>query len=150
MHLALPMTSRINIPRVLTGGVVAGVIIAGLNIPAQLMLGERVREEMNAWLPGAADGMQPEGAAVAIGLAMKLVIGTLLVWLYAAARPRLGPGPRTATLIGTTVWLLGAIFFSDFALTGMISWATYAMLEALQLFAFLAAAWAGAWVYREE
>jgi hypothetical protein len=47
------------------------------------------------------------------------------------------------------VWLLGPIFFSDFPLTGMISWSTYALLEALQLSAFLAAAWAGAWLYRE-
>ena len=45
--------------------------------------------------------------------------------------------------------LLGAIFFSDFALTGMMSWATYAALEVLQLLAFLAAAWMGAWLYRE-
>lgn len=40
--------------------------------------------------------------------------------------------------------------FSDFALTEMISWTTYAMLEAMQLVAFLAAALAGAWVYRDS
>jgi len=93
--------------------------------------------------------MQTSGAAVAAGLVMKLAIGTILVWLYAAARPRLGPGAKTASLIALTVWLLGAIFFSDFPLTGMMSWATYAALEIVQLLAFLAASWLGAWLYRE-
>jgi hypothetical protein len=77
---------------------------------------------------------------------LAMSIGTILVWLYVAARTRLGPG-KTATLIALTVWLLGAIFFSDFPLTGMISGATYALLEALELLAFLVVAWAGRPVY---
>jgi hypothetical protein len=81
---------------------------------------------------------------------MKLAIGTIVVWLYAVASLRLGPGPGTASLIGLTVWLLGAIFFSDFPLTGMMSWTTYAFLEALKLLAILMAALAGAWLYRER
>lgn len=124
--------------------------MAAFNVPAQLLLSERLRDETNAWLPGAADRMQAEGAATVIGLAMKLALGIGLVWLYATARPRLGPGPRTAIHMAVTMWLLGAIFFSDFALTEMISWTTYAMLEAMQLVAFLAAALAGAWVYRDS
>lgn len=143
------MASRINVVRTLTSGLLAGVVIMALNVAAQLVLSERVQREMNAWMPGAADRMQAGGAAVVAGLVMKLAIGVVLVWLYAAARPRLGPGPKTASLIALAVWLLGAIFFSDFPLTGMISWATYALLETLQLLAFLAAAWAGAWLYRE-
>jgi hypothetical protein len=143
------MTSGINVGRILKGGLVAGAILAAFNVPAQLLLSERLRDETNAWLPGAAERMQAEGAATVIGLAMKLALGIGLVWLYATARPRLGPGPRTAIQMAVTMWLLGAIFFSDFALTEMISWTTYAMLEAMQLVAFLAAALAGAWVYRE-
>ena len=132
----------------LTGGLLAGVVIIVLNVVAQLVLSERVQREMNAWMPNAAEHMQAGGAAAAAGIVMKLVIGVILVWLYAAARPRLGPGPKSASFIALTVWLLAAIFFSDFLLTGMISWATYVQLEALQLLAFLAAAWVGARVYR--
>ena len=114
------MASRINVVRTLTSGLLAGVVIMALNVAAQLVLSERVQREMNAWMPGAADRMQAGGAAVVAGLVMKLAIGVVLVWLYAAARPRLGPGPKTASLIALAVWLLGAIFFSDFPLTGMI------------------------------
>ncbi|HKE20085.1 MAG TPA: hypothetical protein VKB80_34660 [Kofleriaceae bacterium] len=143
------MTPRINVARTLAGGLLAGVVLIAANVVAQVVLSERVQHEMNTWMAGAADRMQASGAGVAAGIAMKLVIGAILVWLYAAARPRLGPGAKTASFIAVTVWLLAAIFFSDFPLTGMISWATYARLEALQLLAFLAAAWAGAAVYRE-
>lgn len=143
------MTPPINVRSVLAGGLAAGMVIVVLNIAAQLVLGARVQRETNAWMPGAADRMQTSAAVMAAGLAMKLAIGTILVWLYAATRPRFGPGRTTATLIALTVWLLGAIFFSDYPLTGMISWATYGVLEALQLFAFLMAAWVGASLYRE-
>jgi hypothetical protein len=145
------MTPRVNVVRILTGGLVAGVVIVVVNVVAQLALGERVQRETNAWMAGAADRMQTSGAVeAAAGVAMKFAIGTILVWLYAAARPRLGPGAKTASIIALTVWMLGAIFFSDFALTGMISWATYTLLEALQLVAFLMAAWVGAWLYSES
>jgi hypothetical protein len=143
------MSSRIDAPRTLIGGIAAGVVVIALNVPAQLVLGERVQNEMNAWMPGAAERMQASGTAFAAGVVMKLAIGVILVWLYAAARPRLGPGPKTASLMALTVWMLGAIYFSDFALIGMISWGTYGLLEAMQLLAFLAAALVGGWLYRE-
>ncbi len=102
-------------------------------------------------MPGAAVRMQPTGViAVVVGLVMKLVIGIIVVWLYAAARPALGGGWKTADLVALTVWALGAIFFSDFPLTGMISWTSYAGLELLQLAAFLGAAMVAAWQYRHQ
>jgi hypothetical protein len=149
---AVAMTQpRINFARTLTGGLLAGAVILALNVAAQLVLGGRLEHEMNAWMTGAAERIQPGSAATVVaGLVMKLAIGTVLVWLYAVARVRLGPGPRTASLIALAVWLLAAVFFSDFPLTGMMSWTTYAMIEALQLVAFFAAAIAGAWLYREQ
>jgi hypothetical protein len=145
------MAPRINLVRTVTSGLLAGLVIIAFNVAAQFVLGERVQREANAWIPGAAERMQPSGsAAVAAGLVMKLVIGAVLVWLYAVARLRFGPGVKTAGLTATTVWLLSAIFFSDFALTGMMSWTTYALIEALQLLAFLSASLAGAWLYRRH
>jgi hypothetical protein len=114
------------------------------------VLAERLQGELNAWMPGAAARMQTSSAGVAAGLLMKLAIGVVLVWLYAVARPRLGAGPATASLIALAVWILGAIYFADFPLIGMMSWGTYAALEALQFVAFLTAAWVGAWLYAER
>jgi hypothetical protein len=139
----------VNSTRILTGGLAAGGVIILANVAAQVLLGERVQNDMNAWMPGAAARMQAGGAAVVAGLAMKLTIGVILVWLYAVARPRWGPGMGTASLSALAVWTLGAIYFADFPLVGMLSWSTYALLEALQLLAFLSAAWVGAWLYAE-
>jgi hypothetical protein len=125
-------------------------VIVVINVVAQAVLGERVQQEANAWMPGAAARMQPDDAGMlVIGIVMKIAIGVVLVWLYAAARPRLGVGQAAAVPVAIAAWVLGAIFFSDFPLTGMMSWATYLGLEAFQLAAFVAAALAGAWAYRE-
>ena len=36
-------------------------------------------------------------------------IGFVLIWFYALARPRLGPGPRTALTTSTIAWFLLAV-----------------------------------------
>ncbi len=33
-------------------------------------------------------------------------VGFVLMWLYALARPRLGPGPKTALIMGGLAWFL--------------------------------------------
>lgn len=135
----------LNTRKVMIGGVVAGIVIIILNILAQVVLGERVQHEMNAWMPGSTDRMNLSGTAVAAGIVMKFIIGIILVWLYAAVRPRFGAGPRTAVC----VWILGAIFFSDFPLMGMISVLSYVILEVMQFLSFLVATLVGARIYTE-
>ena len=39
--------------------------------------------------------------------AVSLTLGVVLVWLYAAVRPCLGPGPTTAAISAAFVWLVG-------------------------------------------
>ncbi len=139
----------INWKKVLAGGVLAGVVLIILNLLAQFLLMSRFQQEMNSWIPGATERMATGTGVVAVGLILKFVLGTLLVWLYAAIRPRFGAGPRTALYAAVFVWLLGAIFFSDIPMIGMMSVGTYAILELLQLTAFFIAVWIGAWTYSE-
>jgi uncharacterized membrane protein len=139
----------LNTRKVITGGLVAGIVIIILNVLAQFVLGERVQQEMDAWMPGSADGMTMSVAAIAAGIIMKFIIGIILVWLYAAIRPRFGPGPRTASYVAVCVWILGAIFFSDFPLMGMISVLSYVILEVMQFLSFLVATLVGARIYTE-
>jgi len=87
---------------------------------------------------------------VVAGLILKLVIGILLVAGYAAIRPRFGPGPKTALYSAVFAWALGAVFFSDYLMLGMISAATYIVVEVLQLVSFSAAAVVGARLYTEN
>ena len=39
---------------------------------------------------------------------LTFAIGIWTIWLYAAIRPRYGPGPKTAAVAGFAVWLLGS------------------------------------------
>lgn len=139
----------INWKKVLAGGVLAGIVLIILNSLAQFILMSRFQQEMNSWIPGATEHMATGAGIVAAGLILKFVLGTLLVWLYAAIRPRFGAGPRTALYAAVFVWLLGAIFFSDIPMIGMMSIGTYAILELLQLAAFFIAVWVGARTYSE-
>lgn len=139
----------LNFRKVITGGLLAGFVIIILNILAQFVIMDRVQREMNTWLPGSADRMSMGVGTIAAGIIMKFVIGMILIWFYAAIRPRFGPGPRTASYVAIAVWILGAIFFSDFPLMGMMSGATYALLEIMQLVILLIATLVAAWTYTE-
>jgi hypothetical protein len=94
--------SRINTGGVIKRGPVAGLIINTsqtiLNVP---VLGTRMQAELAARnLPDVG------GAAIGILVAMCFGLGLLMVWLYTAVRPRLGPGPKTAVCVGLLVWTL--------------------------------------------
>jgi hypothetical protein len=131
-----PQRNEVNMPlntrKIIIGGLVAGIVLIILNILAQFVLGDRVQNEMNAWMPGSADRMTMSVATIVAGIVLKFIIGIILVWLYAAVRPRFGAGPRTAAYVAVCVWLLGAIFFSDFLLLGMMSAFSYVILEVMQ------------------
>ena len=38
------------------------------------------------------------------------LLGFIAVWLYAAIRPRFGPGPKTAIIAGLVVWALSHLW----------------------------------------
>jgi peptidoglycan/LPS O-acetylase OafA/YrhL len=77
-------------------------------------------------------------------------IGMLLVWLYAAMRPRFGPGPKTAVLAAFVVWLCGFIFYMDWLYMGMMSVPLYAMVSIAMLIVCVVTALVGAMLYKEE
>lgn len=83
--------------RVLAGGALAGLLynVGGLTVAALLDL--ETAFARFGWEPG------PGAAALHVGL--RLGYGLISVWLYAAIRPRFGPGPRTALVAGLAVWL---------------------------------------------
>ncbi len=87
--------------RVLAGGLAAGLVI---NLSALLMVPAVGKQMEEALL---ARGVAPLGAgAAAWVILLSFVLGLLLVWLYAAVQPRLGPGLRTASVAALLVWFL--------------------------------------------
>lgn len=94
----------INMKSVLTAGLVAGLAISLsglLMVPVVGQQMEDVLRDRNVPPMGTGD--------MAYFGMMSFARGILLVWLYAAVRPRLGPGPKTAAVVSLLVW-----FLSDF------------------------------------
>jgi hypothetical protein len=81
---------------------------------------------------------------------MDLVLGILLIWTYAAIRPRFGPGMKTASYAAVLFWLLSGIFLSGYMHMGMMSsglWWTFAFIGLVN---FWVSAWVGARLYSED
>ena len=137
---------QINWSRVLLGGFVAGLV---MNVSEFIMtvpvLGTRMQAELtNHNLPPMGGGV------MTFYIVMAFLVGTLTVWLYAAIRPRYGPGPKTATCAGLTVWFLGALRSRlGLATLGVFSTGLMAFAVLWALVEMTLASLAGAWLYKE-
>jgi hypothetical protein len=82
-------------------------------------------------------------------IVMDLALGILLIWTYAAIRPRFGPGLKTAVYAAVLFWLLAGIFFSGYLHMGMMSTGLWWSFAIVGLVNFLLSAWVGARMYSE-
>lgn len=97
---------RINAGKVVVGGLLAGLI---LNVFDYLVNGMMLKNQWEAAMAGLH--LPPAGgSAITIFVVADFLIGIVLIWLYAAIRPRFGPGPKTAVTASLMVWLLGYVF----------------------------------------
>ena len=140
----------INTQKVLIGGIAAGVVMNVIDfISNTYILGARMKAESDAFKPGMSDQMMT-GSAIAGYVVMDFVLGILLIWTYAAIRPRFGPGMKTATYAAVLFWLLSGIFLSGYMHMGMMSsglWWTFAFIGLVN---FWVSAWVGARLYSED
>jgi len=88
-------------------------------------------------------------SAMPVWIAIDFVWGVLLVFAYAAFRPRFGPGPKTAVCSGFTLWFAVCIMFGGLTAMGIFTLPGFIKYSALTLVSALAASLAGAALYRE-
>jgi hypothetical protein len=97
---------KINYGRVILGGIVAGIIAGFLDwFLNGFLMGQHWENAMKSLnRPNAYHG------AFIYWLYLGYMIGgILLIWVYAAIRPRFGAGVRTAAYAGLVVWALTAL-----------------------------------------
>ena len=140
----------INTSKVLVGGLAAGVVanIIGY-IGFGLLLGPRMEAEMVAVAP-VLEGRGMGSSALITNVIAQFVVGILLVWVYAAIRPRFGPGVKTAVYAALVVWLCGFLFHLDWLLVGLMTSGTYMMAALAALVQLIPSAAVGAMLYKEE
>ena len=96
-----------NSSKVVVGGLVAGVVATIIGfVGFGMFLGPRFDAEAAA-VARAIQGRGMSGAAIATNVIFQILTGVLLVWLYAAMRPRFGPGMKTALYAALVVWICG-------------------------------------------
>ena len=138
--------SQINIGGVLKGGLAAGLI---MNISEFILNVPVAGAQMDAEL--LSHNLPPVGnGAIAIFTAVTFLLGIATVWLYAAIRPRLGPGPKTAMVAGVVVWALSYAYASVFFyMLGMQSLGLVVLGVVWSAIEMIVASSVGAYLYKE-
>ena len=138
---------KINFARVLLGGLAAGVILNVGEFLLNEVLFKTQLEETVARLHIERPGLVFN--SLASGLT--LLLGIVIVLLYALIRTRLGPGPKTALLSGAVAWF--CIYFYSGILTSVLLGLRKDLLLiglAWGAFEYSLAAVGGAALYREK
>jgi hypothetical protein len=139
---------KINMGRVVLGGLLAGLI---LNI-GEFLLNYVFLAKQNSDALAALNRPAPTGAGIAAFYTiLGFALGVFTVWIYAAIRPRFGPGPMTAICAGLVVWFLAVLYTSAYMFPMHLFPSSLLLYGTVwEFFEFPIAALAGAWIYREE
>jgi hypothetical protein len=140
--------NKINVGRVLLGGLLAGVV---LNIGEFLLNGVLLAEEMKSFFTDRNLPPEPSPSFYVTATVGTLILGVVIVLLYAAIRPRFGPGVKTAIWAGVIAWFCVYVYIGAlYASMGMVSTGLTVKGAVWGLFEYAIAAIAGAWLYKED
>jgi hypothetical protein len=142
----LSSTGKINIVRLILGGLVAGLV---MNVSEVLLNAVVLAKDVEAAMQ-AINQTMPDGGEIMKLIGLTFVVGLITVWLYAAIRPRFGAGAKTALIAGLAVWLLTYFYGSVVNSTmGIFPTNIYVIGGVWELVATLIASLAGCALYKE-
>ena len=134
---------KINWSRVFVGGLLAWFVMGVF--PAVL-----IPRSGGAWhtaFENLGDWATPGFLVSLTGIT--LAIGIVAIWLYAAIRPRYGPGPKTAAIAGLAMWLILGLANLLFVLLTDFTIRQFAIIHGPSIVQFIVGTMAGAWLYQE-
>ena len=137
---------KINLGRVLLGGLIAGVV---LNIGESLLNGVVLANDMmNEYQ--RLNLSKPGSDFIAKAVVATFILGIVIVYIYAAIRTQFGPGVKTAIYAGLFAWFCVYVYVGVIQTgLGFVS-AKLALIGAVWgLVEYAAGAVAGAWLYKE-
>jgi uncharacterized BrkB/YihY/UPF0761 family membrane protein len=133
---------KINYSRVLIGGIVAGILFLLLDVLGYMLM----QVDMEAWFTQHSLHEPP----MWVFYLSDILFGLMAVWLYAAIRPRFGPGWQTAAIAAAFMWVFFTVAYFGFHMMGLFTQGDYMMMAGWGIVQVFVATLAGAWVYREE
>jgi hypothetical protein len=137
-----------NTGKVVVGGLVAGIVfnIGDFVINTMLLTADNAAFLTRLGIDPAA---MESFAGIAPWIVIDLLFGLLVVWTYAAIRPRLGPGVSTAIIAGLIPYLGATLVLAGFTSMGVFPVAMFIKGSIASLINTSIGAVAGAWVYTE-
>jgi hypothetical protein len=137
---------KINWGRVIAGGLLAGVV---LNVFDFVVHGVLLADQWSAASAALGKG-EPSGSAMVWYFVFDFLLGIAAVWLYAAIRPRFGPGPKTAACAGLFVWFLVGFLYNLAQIPSGLWPGNLLMISAIvALICVPLGTVVGAWAYKE-
>lgn len=138
----------INSGKVVAGGLLAGLV---LNVGDFLINGVLMAADHAAAMSRL--GLDPaamETPSVALSwIAVDFLFGLLIVWTYAAIRPRFGPGPKTAVLAAFPLFAAATLILYGFTAMGMFTFGVFFKGTIYSAVNVLIGGIVGAWAYKE-
>jgi hypothetical protein len=141
--------SNINTGKVVAGGLLAGLVFNVLDFANNaLFVGADFRA--NATRLGLDPAAAETSSAIAKFVVVDFLFGILTVFIYAAIRPRFGPGVKTAVIAGLIPWASIVLVMFIVATTGVFPMALYGKMAVISAVTSSLGAIAGAWAYKES
>jgi hypothetical protein len=128
---------RINVGRMLLGGIVAGIL---LFMADGFIHSKLLHEHWMAAMKAAGRSVQAEehGSDMLYFAAFELLRGVALAWVYAVFRTHYGPGPGTAICAGLALWaIMFPVFFLQevplgfYSTTLLALWSLYEIIPSV-------------------
>lgn len=139
---------KINWTRVLLGGFVAGLVFNILQFAAWAWF---LRRELSAPLEALGHPLRETAGATILIILVSFLAGFLVIWLYAAIRPRCGAGPKTAAVAGIFAGILLVIPNLGWGSLLRLIPARVWVIDAVDtLVIAVVGTLVGAWLYKEE
>jgi hypothetical protein len=141
--------NSINTTKVVVGGLVAGLVFNVIDyVVYTYVLGAQMHAELGAISDQLVLFMDAKRAMVG-GIGVDFLFGIAALWIYAAIRPRFGPGPKTALLAGAATWFIAALAYSSYYLNRLFSLELFCLLAVIELVSMVIGTMAGAKLYSE-
>ncbi len=138
----------INTGKIVAGGLLAGVVFnVGDFLINTVLLAQQSAEMMRRL------GLDPTAfespSAMVPWIVIDFMFGLLVVWTYAAIRPRFGPGVTTAVMAGLIPFLGATLVLGGFTSMGLFTLNMFVMSSIASLVNTIVGSIAGAWAYTE-
>jgi hypothetical protein len=136
-----------------TGKVVAGGLVAGVAFNVGDFLGNTFLFAADFQETATRLGLDPAAMETLSGILPWVVVdflfGLIVVWTYAAVRPRFGPGVKTALLAALPLYAAATLMVYGFTSMGIFTFGLFLKSSVFAAVNTAIGSVAGAWVYTE-